>query len=300
MAYYYNNVFNQDDIDNTSLRELVSADRKTVGTMLFNSDGSPLRDYFGSIGYAKEHRVCIEHASNELVDYVIYNSNDTSAQSVHLSGVNTECRFGKIKRLGCIPLSLNDAKFKMLLFPNAYEYCRHFLMQEDLATITALGSAGDQNRVMFYEPDRPVTIFPYYTNKVYFQPTTPYGKAVFFAIYERHNGCFETNAWRREDSYTIFEDVFRGVGRLKQFKFNWFSGKEGDRVTLSYFVPGETDRETVTQIIGSDGASDCISPVIFNNLNWTLEYGTQLRCVINNPNVLATTVTTVYEPTLSN
>lgn len=96
--------FSQQDVD-TALGETIrSSDKSVVGTLVMNNDGSYVTWQDLHTATPVTHRLCIEHAPDEYVDYFILHETDTMFSANHyIPRVEHNKRVADIKRIGFIP-----------------------------------------------------------------------------------------------------------------------------------------------------------------------------------------------------
>lgn len=150
---------------------------------------------------SERHRLCIEHAPHELVEWTIATETMLSA-TMNLQQLTRGYPFAKVKRVGMIPLSASveavsseyydsahlvskplgsNVNFSMYWFRLAPERCEMKLTQTTPLT-----------RPTYCEPDA-LFYEPYYTDRIYLTDLH-FGYSqrgvLFYCVYELHDGVF--------------------------------------------------------------------------------------------------------------
>lgn len=149
----------------------------------------------------EEHRLCIEHAPNELVEWTIATETMSSA-TINLQQLTRSYPFAKVKRVGMIPLSASTEAVSSEYYDSAD------LVSKPLGSNTSLSmywfrlsqpqcemkltQTTPLTRPTYCEPDA-LFYEPYYTDKIYLTDLH-FGYSqrgvLFYCVYELHDGVF--------------------------------------------------------------------------------------------------------------
>lgn len=171
-----------------------------VGTILRNSTNG---EYITWRKGTETHRLCIEHSSNELVEWTLATETMSSA-FIDLQQLTRDYPFGKIKRIGMIPLDAAPSGAPSTYYDRAYcastsssspntNYKPHWFMLGQEQCELKLTQVTPLMQPTYCELDA-LFYAPYFTDKVYFTDLSfalsPRG-VVFYCVYELYDGLLE-------------------------------------------------------------------------------------------------------------
>lgn len=293
--------FTQDEVDKAP-GEILTKDLPyggnrpyVIGTLLRDSTSG---EYLLWRKGTEAHRLCIEHAPNELVEWTIATENMSSATLV-LQQLTKDHPFGRIKRIGMIPLNAatdftpgtyydkaNCVSIKTLS-PDQNDPSHWFSMPPEKAELK-LNQVSPSTKPTYCELDA-LLFKPFLTDEVWFTNlhfAISARGVVFYCVYELDDGLVRFpstdvyyNAQGTVYSYPLYFVPFMS-GILKYFcvdvKFEGGSTTYYIAIELykQYYVPGE-DLKTVNLVSFTQTTADrrCF---IFGPANFSFQYGSNV------------------------
>ncbi len=214
--------FTQDEVDKavteTLTKDLPYGGNRpyVIGTILRDSSNGEY--VLWRKGSTEAHRLCIEHAPHEFVEWTIATETMSSA-IIDLQQLTRNYPFAKVKRIGMIPLSATPDGAPGTYYDSAYcvstsssspdlhdvTHCFTLLAEQcelKLTQVTPL------TQPTYCELDA-LLYAPYFTDKVYFTnlhfALSPRG-AVFYCVYELNDGLvhYPASDAKRDESNTEY------------------------------------------------------------------------------------------------
>lgn len=199
--------FAQEEVDNTS-REILIKDLPYGGNRPYVI-GTILRDETNGEhvlwrkGGTEAHRLCIEHAPHELVEWTIATEDMTSA-TINLKQLSRDYPFAKVKRIGMIPLNAAGSTVPATYYDSALcisrtslgslsnsVYTPYFMLAPEQCEIKVTQTT-PLTQPTYFELDA-LSYAPFFTDKVYFTNLHIGYSArgvLFYCVYELHDGLF--------------------------------------------------------------------------------------------------------------
>lgn len=303
MRQFYNTVFTENEIDN-AVTEALFKDKRgggknpyVIGTLLKNDDDSFIVGHYGA--NQTLHRICIEHAPNEYIDYRVFSEYNETV-SIQLSQLTRECPFGRIKRIGMCPLvsitNENQPTAVVISDTNISGPQRYFMVPQE-KFVQLCPEPDNSSRVVFCENSDLLGRTNFYTSIVTFENFQTSVPVVLYIVYELHDRFFEGNNWFQDGSKLVFEQRFYAVGHLFGISF--------DRIGLSTSTHVRLSVKNDFEMLLYDNDFPDVSPYYFNDdgrrvsvclsredmtefLGYEIDitYGTRVRCELSDVNTL--------------
>jgi len=249
-------------------------------------------------GGTEAHRLCIEHAPHELVEWTIATENMTFT-NINLQQLTRNYPFAKVKRIGMIPLDAASGAVPSAYYDSAYCVSRN-TTSSDLNDPSHWFTLAPEQCELKLTQTTPLTqptyceldallYSPFFTDKVYFTNLHIGYSArgvVFYCVYELHDGLMHYpksdtiyNGTAITHDYPEFKILFSS-GLLKYICTSSFDGQTDNynvRVNLYKYkyVPGGTyDGTLLWNQEHSTNTRGCFYNV--SRLNYHFEYGSFL------------------------
>lgn len=221
--------FTQDEVDN-AVTEALFKDRRgggknpyIIGDMVCYPDGTPVLWENYRLGVS--HRLCIEHAPDEYVDYEIVEGMLDAQHLLQLTQLPNGY-YGDIKRIGFIPLKVFSGSGSMAdstqvvsrVDGNVEELANYYfgLHDKDLSKLTFVPDESD-TQPMYCEIDATSSACPYYTTKVRYTDMNfnVSGDCVLYCVYKHHDGIFDIHRYHEDSTYKHYKlPVLISIGKL--------------------------------------------------------------------------------------
>lgn len=246
--------FTQEEVDKASGETLIKdlpygGNRPyVIGTLL--RDPETGEHILWRKGGTQAHRLCIEHAPHEFVEWTIATENMTSATIV-LQQLTRSYPFAKVKRIGMIPLNAAAGTVPSTYYDSAYCLSRssvgslqntsfpYFMMAPEQCELK-LTQEMPLSKPTYCEIDA-LSYAPFFTDKVYFSNLHIGYSArgvLFYCVYELHDGLFHYpfSDLKHDGQYVYrFHSMFRiplTNGYLRQICINGFDAVNDENHNL--------------------------------------------------------------------
>jgi hypothetical protein len=247
--------FTQDEVDN-AVTETLAKDLPYGGNRPYVI-GTILRDpttgeyLLWRKGGTEEHRLCIEHAPNEFVEWMVATETMTKA-TIDIQQLTENYPFAKIKRIGMIPLTATAGPVPVSYYDGAHCVSRYdsepvegrsiyWFMMSPTQCEMKVTQVTPSTRPKYCEIDA-LTYEPFFTDKVCFTDLhfaiSPRG-VVFYCVYELNDGLFyyPFSDLRHQGQYAYkYHPLFKvniSAAYLKNVCINGFDIVNGDIYNVS-------------------------------------------------------------------